>query len=376
MTENIETQAQPKRPRGKLVALIIGIVLAVVLAGGGAVYAVQAIAAAATQSAAQSAYDEAAASVEAAIAAWDSAADDLDKAQGATEDDYTAAKALLAATDAARIDPAEARAELETELAGFPLAAGFKVGDDGVVTFPTTPNRPTAPKPSTGTTPDELNAAASELIDAAASIDTSTAKLTASTAKLTAARAALQEKVDAVVTAAYTKGKATAAPDRASQEYKDAYDASVKALATPKGDVAELVATYVAAWNAAQASHDATIAAEQQAQNGGSGGSGGGGSNGGSGSGGGSNSGGGSGSGGGSDGGGSDGGGCSGYAFPGGCIPWAPIQLETSSVSCWSSGVAGQEVTYGSTLRVPYDAASYNTYEIPGYGWGVSWSCW
>ncbi|SEO09589.1 hypothetical protein SAMN05216281_1336 [Cryobacterium luteum] len=35
----------------------------------------------------------------------------------------------------------------------------------------------------------------------------------------------------------------------------------------------------------------------------------------------------------------------------------------------------GQAFTYGSTLLPPVDNYSYGTYEVPGYGLGIHWTC-
>lgn len=53
---------------------------------------------------------------------------------------------------------------------------------------------------------------------------------------------------------------------------------------------------------------------------------------------------------------------------------WQPLKLNVTGSTC--STTSGQEVSYGSTINVPgVNLDTYNTYEIPGYGWGASWKC-
>ena len=54
---------------------------------------------------------------------------------------------------------------------------------------------------------------------------------------------------------------------------------------------------------------------------------------------------------------------------------WRPIQVGTSFSSGCSGAGGSQEVSYGSTLNPPTNAFSVSTYELPGYGWGVTWTC-
>ncbi|TFB99722.1 MULTISPECIES: hypothetical protein [Cryobacterium] len=54
--------------------------------------------------------------------------------------------------------------------------------------------------------------------------------------------------------------------------------------------------------------------------------------------------------------------------------PWWPLQIHAGSSDCQGAG-GGQQVSYGSTLNPPSTAFSVTTYEIPGYGWGVTWTC-
>ncbi|MCI4659614.1 hypothetical protein [Cryobacterium zhongshanensis] len=53
---------------------------------------------------------------------------------------------------------------------------------------------------------------------------------------------------------------------------------------------------------------------------------------------------------------------------------WYPLQIHAGGSDCQGAG-GGQQVSYGSTLQPPANAFSVNTYEIPGYGWGVKWTC-
>lgn len=78
--------------------------------------------------------------------------------------------------------------------------------------------------------------------------------------------------------------------------------------------------------------------------------------------------------GGGSGGSGGSGGG-SGGSGGGSGSNWAPLKLVVSGSTCVGAG-GSQEVTYGSTLMPPGNGLlDYSTYEIPGYGWGVTWRC-
>jgi hypothetical protein len=86
---------------------------------------------------------------------------------------------------------------------------------------------------------------------------------------------------------------------------------------------------------------------------------------------------GGSGGGGGESGGGgspSDGGSSGGGSAPDSGPATSPLLLNVTGSSCTYDG--SQEASYGSYLNVPgVDLLTYNTYEIAGYGWGVSWYC-
>lgn len=79
---------------------------------------------------------------------------------------------------------------------------------------------------------------------------------------------------------------------------------------------------------------------------------------------------------GGSNGGGSPGGNAgngSGNTGGGSQSSWRPVQYEFTGSAC---GGGGQYVTYGSTLMIPgSNVDTYDIYEIPGYGWGVTWKC-
>lgn len=212
---------------------------------------------------------------------------------------------------------------------------------------------------------------------------------------ITAARASR----DGLIAAAIAKAPSIPV-DRAGETERTNFNAGFEGLKgitvdTTSTDALPVVKAYADALGAARASHDAAIAAELEAQrqaaeqeqtgsngsNGSGGGSGrsssrgssGGGSSNSGGGGGSSNGGGGSSNGGGGSSNTSDGGSSGGGSSS--APSWQPMKLIRGGVSCLSSDINGQEVTYGSTLMVPSDAASYSTYEVAGYGWGVTWSC-
>ncbi|QRY42300.1 hypothetical protein JVX92_15060 (plasmid) [Microbacterium hominis] len=220
---------------------------------------------------------------------------------------------------------------------------------------------------------DDLNNSATT----AASYTSTTASLvsqaSAAQAKISDDLTAAQTAIDNLVASAAAKG-ATLVYDRAGDGEKQALTAAVAALQARKAgaerpstaDTASLVGSYVAAVNAAKASHDAAIAADQNSTGGGdsgnTGGSGGGGSWGGSG---------GSSGGGSSDGSNGGGSGSSG----GGTTSWPRGALLQGSRPCEGSG-GSSSANWVSVLRYPADSTVTNVWENQaGDEWGISWQC-
>ena len=231
---------------------------------------------------------------------------------------------------------------------------------------------------------DNLTTAASS----AASYTSTTARMasdaSAAQAKISDDLATVETQIDKLVASAAAKA-GTLVYDRAGDGEKQALTAAVAALQARKSgtgrpsteDTAALVGAYVAAANAAKASHDAAIAADQNNTNGGdTGGSSdgegswGGSSGGGSGGGGwGGSSGGGSGGGGwGGTGGGSGGGSGGSPSYPRGSV------IHSGSACSGSGGSAS--ANWASNLMPPADSTVTNVWENQaGDEWGISWQC-
>lgn len=257
---------------------------------------------------------------------------------------------------------------------------------------------------------DENTATTAQLTDAADQARQRTGFLVTQRTQVATDTATLVQAVDtartartALVAAAIAKSPSITV-DRAGDAERAALSAALDALKdvtadTASTDALSVVKAYTDALSATRTAHDAAVAAEQDAQrqasereqnntgtrshsNTGSSGNGGGGSSRSSGGNSGGNPGngnsGGS-AGGGTGGAGSGGGGAteSGSGSSGGNSgpAWSPLKVVRGGSACYSSPVSGQQVTYGSTLVVPPDAAGYSTYEVPGYGWGVTWEC-
>lgn len=328
--------------------------------------------------------------------------------------DVAALNAILDALPAELVDPASTRDDVAAAAAALQTAASAEVPDQGVAVLLDAPALASTGDP---TAVDEATAgfSAAQLLDSAAGFRAQTADiedrrttLDDSTEAIEAAREGTRAPLAALVAAAVAKAPSFPI-DRAGEGERATFTTSLDAVrpaATVSDatavDVLPLVKAYADALGAARASHDAAVAAERQAQentdggsssdrsssNSGTGNSGTGNSGSGSGSSGsgssGSNSSGGNSGGSGSGGNGSSGGnpggngsnGGSGSSGSGGASgPVAsPIKLVVGG-SCVDFPNSGQSASYGSTLYMPADAAWHETYEIPGVGWGVRWSC-
>ncbi|WP_058624549.1 hypothetical protein [Microbacterium testaceum] len=328
----------------------------------------------------------------------------LDEAVANADAEVAALNGILDALPPELVDPATARDDLAAAIAAVTDAAAqpHPVLDASA---------PDAPVIDDAASTEHLTDDVSQAQTRGYFLGLQTTSLSAASAKLTDAVDASRTARNALLLAAITKAPSIPI-DRAGEPERAAVATALDALRgvtdagsdTASTDVAPLVTSYTTALTAARASHDAAVAAEQEAQrqaqenagggdssstqnstgsssggswrNSSSGGSagGGGGSNGGGG-----NTNGGSSSGGSSSGGAGTGnaGGAGGSSNGGGSSSGparSPIKLVVGG-SCVDFPNTGQSASYGSTLFMPADAAWHETYEIPGEGWGVRWSC-
>lgn len=184
----------------------------------------------------------------------------------------TGAALVAAAQPQLLADPA-ARDAVTASLAGLLAAAGLAADGgiaadaDGRVALP--PPVPLAPHwtlffPAPGDR-DTRDTAAAPLTAALPDVVSEQKSLDAARRGIADARESAGDAMLALATSAHTKGSATAPPEKASQESKDAYTAAVAALAKPAtgAQVLTLVTAYQDAWAAAIASDEANRAAER-----------------------------------------------------------------------------------------------------------------
>lgn len=188
---------------------------------------------------------------------------------------HAAGTALAAAADPAMLDDAGAHERLLTATADLAAEAGLAPAADATpatdatdIPTPTSTAPPTAYDPGVLEAPDGRSAqhsAAAELVELAAELRDEADALAEDAADVDDASAAVEEAATALIASAHAKGAATAAPELASQETKDAYAAAVAALAAPAegADLAALVAAYQSTWAGVLASEATTRAAQE-----------------------------------------------------------------------------------------------------------------
>jgi len=180
--------------------------------------------------------------------------------------DASGATLLAVATPELLADPAS-RDAVSAALSGLVTTAGLTVDDAGRAQPPPPVSRApawTVFLPGPGSRPVR-DAASAEVRAGIRGLEDERAAMTRLRRQLAGAIEAVERSVLALAASAHAKGAASAAPEKASQEAKDAYAAAVSALATPNspGDVLALVTGYRDAWAAAIASDQATRSAEE-----------------------------------------------------------------------------------------------------------------
>jgi D-alanyl-D-alanine carboxypeptidase len=249
--------------RGIIVLGVAGgaVGLALITAG---VVGIAAAAEANADAQAREAFDAATAEVETAAADRDDAISTLITAQQSALDARASAGGLVAAADPTLIADPATRDALTIAIESLTTTAELVVAADGSVTLPEPPAESRVPaidqpvgREAILEAVDGVLALAEPLVD-----DTTAFELQADA--ITASLAAVDEAELAVVASAHAKGAATAAPELASQETKDAYSAAVAALEKPakNADLVTLVAAYRDTWGAAVASNEEAVRAQ------------------------------------------------------------------------------------------------------------------
>ena len=240
--------------RGVIAIVAGGATVVLALGIGGAVVAVD------LQGDAQAtaAYETAAEGLREAAADRATAADEGWKARTEALTARNAATALVAAADPGMLADPATRDALAATIPPVDGAAGFVAGADGVIPAPKKPAAATLPAFDPPKEREERIAAAAELDERAQQLRDEAEELGGDAARIRTPVTALQKAASAVVASANAKGAGLAVPDLASQETKDAFAASVAALAKPKAgaDLAALVTAYQGAWAAVLASSD------------------------------------------------------------------------------------------------------------------------
>ncbi|MDH6182520.1 hypothetical protein M2152_002702 [Microbacteriaceae bacterium SG_E_30_P1] len=243
--------------RARLWLILGGGALVLLLAAGGVVVA-QVVSGQAAEQAALASFQTAEDDLSDAEQARDAAVAARETASTKALDDRAKAKALEAAIDPALLADAGARDALSKAIGTLEKAAGMTVAADGSATL----KKATSPS---AVSPPNVPADTAEIPDAVTGIGSLIEQLAEETTAadreakaIEDARTALARSGAAVVASAHEKGAATAPPELASQETKDAYAAAVAALEKPakNADLAALVTAYQGAWGATVASHN------------------------------------------------------------------------------------------------------------------------
>ena len=270
MDENTERTGAPQAPevadrlrsarlsrRARLWIFIGGGALVLLLAVGGIIVA-QVIAGQAAEQTALASFETAGDDLSNAEQARDAAVTSRQAAATKSLDDRAKAKTLEAAIDPALLADAATRDALSKAIGDLEKAAAITVAADGAATLktPPAPSAVSAPKAPSDTA--DIPAAVDKIDALVDGLEGETTSINAETKAIEDARAAVARSSAAVVASAHQKGAATAPPELASQETKDAYTAAVAALEKPAAtaDLAALVTAYQGAWAAAVTSQN------------------------------------------------------------------------------------------------------------------------
>lgn len=263
--------APPTRRRlGKRGWIAIAVTAAVLIAGGA--IAIPAAVQASELSAAQASFQEATADLDDARAAHTAADGAFEDRLEQAKTEYSTFMAISATVPADLVEPASVLDDFTAARTAFVEATGLTLNEDGTIAEEqalASFTVPTAPAPAATTT---------ELLEQTADVTSDTEKTSVDTEHLAADTDAVDARyedtivaVDALVSAAAAKG-ATLTFEKAGQAEKDAFAAAVAGLVTEREGVpltldekTAALSTYVSTRAAAQASHDATVAAEQAA---------------------------------------------------------------------------------------------------------------
>ncbi|NYF09438.1 cytoskeletal protein RodZ [Leifsonia sp. AK011] len=243
--------------RARLWLLIGGGALVLLLAAAGVVVA-QVIAGQAAEQEALASFQTAEDELSDAEQARDAALTARGAAAANALDDRAKAKALEAAIDPALLADAAKRDALSASIGQLEKAAAITIAADGTATLKKLPSPSAVPAQSVPADTAQIPDAVAEIGLLVEQLADETTATDAETKAIEDARTALARNAAAVVASAHEKGAATAPPELASQETKDAYAAAVAALEKPasNADLAALVTAYQGAWGAAVASHN------------------------------------------------------------------------------------------------------------------------
>jgi D-alanyl-D-alanine carboxypeptidase len=243
--------------RARLWLLIGGGALVLLLAAAGVVVA-QVIAGQAAEQDALASFQTAEDELSNAEQARDAALTAQQAAAKKALDDRATAKALEAAIDPALLADAAKRDALSASIGQLEKAAAITIAADGTATLKKAASPSAVSTPSVPADIAQIPDAVAEIGSLVEQLADETTAADAETKAIEDARTALARSGAAVVASAHEKGAATAPPELASQETKDAYAAAVAALEKPasNADLAALVTAYQGAWAAAVASHN------------------------------------------------------------------------------------------------------------------------
>lgn len=271
MNENTAAESTAPAKKGRKRGIIITAIIAVVVLVAAVI--VPMVLSAQAHNSAYAAYTAAQKELAETQAAYAAAQESLAEAGEAALTDYTVSKALLdvAKTAPTFFDPQEALTALETELNEL-AELTLVIAEDGTVTVAVVdaPEAPAKGKTLTeASSTDALNAGTKVLTAADAKLADQVAALDGQTEAIKSATEELKAASLAVLAAGEKSGTAWVQPEKATADAKAAYAAALEAIKaanlTEESDLVALTKAYIDARNAVQASHDATVAAEQAA---------------------------------------------------------------------------------------------------------------
>lgn len=216
---------------------------------------------------ADAAVQSASAAVAAAVADRDAALVELSAASDAAVAAHASATALLGVGVPGVLTSVAARDTLTAARDALDQGAELQIADDGTATAPPAPVSTPAPEIEIPDGREARLAAVDGIRALAEPIAAEAQQLRTTASTVTAATAAVTTAETGLIAAVHDRGAATTPPDLASQETKDAYAATVAALAAPAADadLAALVATVRDAWAAAIATAESAARAQDGA---------------------------------------------------------------------------------------------------------------